>query len=629
MPTKSKETHSFETEVKQLLHLMIHSLYTNKEIFLRELISNASDACDRLRFEALTNDTLLEDAEELSVVVSVDEKEKVITIRDNGIGMSKEEVIENIGTIARSGTRNFLDSLTNKESADAHLIGQFGVGFYSVFLVAKKVELNTRRAGDQKKNGTRWVSDGSGEYTLEPTELSSRGTEITLHLKKESSEFAEDLRVRNIVERYSDHISFPIKMLKKESKKEDEELERINKGSPIWARARNEITADEYQQFYSTLSYDTNPPLMTLHNRVEGTFEYSTLFFVPSKAPFDLWDREQRHGINLYVRRIFILDDSKHLIPNYLRFIRGVVDVNDLPLNVSREFLQSNRDIDRIRTASVKKILTEFNRILKKEPEKYRNLWNEYGKVLKEGVIEDNENRDILTKLLRFSTTKSEQGIQDVSLDDYVKRMALKQKDIYFITAESENGARTSPHLEIFQKNDIEVLLLSDPVDEWLVASLTEFDGKTLKSVAKGGLNLDDFTTEKEKEIAKKKEKDLSELLSSFEMLLGERVKKVRISHRLTDSPACLVADEQDIGANLERILQAMGQEAPIYKPILEINPDHPLIRQLSPDHQKLGDWALVLFDQAALSEGAVLREPAAYVDRVNALLTRASLLGG
>jgi molecular chaperone HtpG len=637
MPAKSKETHSFETEVQQLLHLMIHSLYTNKEIFLRELISNASDACDRLRFEALTNDALVEDEEELSVQVSVNEKAKTVTIYDNGIGMSKEEVIENIGTIARSGTRKFLDSLTNKESADAHLIGQFGVGFYSVFLVADKVELSSRRAGDPKKNGVRWISDGNGEYTIEPIELRARGTEIKLHLKKDAAEFSEDFRVRNIIERYSDHISFPIKMLekdseredKKESKKVNEEWVRVNKGSPIWARPRNEITEDEYNQFYSTLSYDTEPPLVTLHNRVEGTFEYSTLFFVPSKAPFDLWDREQRHGINLYVRRIFILDDAKHLIPNYLRFIRGVVDANDLPLNVSREFLQSNRDIDRIRSASVKKVLTEFTRISNKESQKYKDLWNEYGKVIKEGMIEDHENRDVLAKLLRFSTTKSEQGTQDVPLDDYVKRMAMKQKDIYFITAESENAARTSPHLEIFQKNDIEVLLLSDPVDEWLVTSLTEFDGKSLKSVAKGGLNLDDFTSEEDKKTAKKKEEGLSSLLTKMQELLGERVKEVKVSHRLTDSPACLVADEQDIGANLERILQSMGQQAPNYKPILEINPDHPLIRQLSPDHQRLEDWALVLFDQAALSEGAFLQEPAAYVTRVNELLAQVSLLGG
>ena len=483
----------------------------------------------------------------------------------------------------------------------------------------------------------RWISDGNGEYTIEPTELKTRGTEIKLHLKKDATDFAEDFRIRNIIERYSDHISFPIKMLEKDSEKKDEkkskktkeEWARVNKGSPIWARPRNEVTEDEYKQFYSTLSYDTEPPLVTLHNRVEGTFEYSTLFFVPSKAPFDLWDREQRHGINLYVRRIFILDDAKHLIPNYLRFIRGVVDANDLPLNVSREFLQSNRDIDRIRSASVKKILTEFKRISNKESKKYQDLWNEYGKVLKEGIIEDHENRDTLKYLLRFSTTKSEQGTQVVSLDDYVKRMAMKQKDIYFITADSENAARTSPHLEIFQKNDIEVLLLSDPVDEWLVTSLTEFDGKSLKSVAKGGLNLDDFTSEEDKKTAKEKEEGLSDLLTKMQELLGERVKEVKVSHRLTDSPACLVADEQDIGANLERILQSMGQEAPKYRPILEVNPDHPLIRQLSPDHQRLEDWALVLFDQAALSEGAFLQEPAAYVTRVNELLTRVSLLGG
>ena len=626
MPTNTKETRSFETEVKQLLHLMIHSLYSNKEIFLRELISNASDACDRLRFESLTNESLLENDEELSIEVSLNEKEKTVTISDNGIGMSKQEVIENIGTIARSGTKSFLDSLAKKDSSDTQLIGQFGVGFYSVFLVSEKVELTTKRAGSSDKDGLRWVSDGSGEYTIETIETATRGTKITLHLKKDDGEYAEEFRLRSIIERYSDHISFPIKMPNKENKKD---WERINKGSPIWARPRNTISTDEYKQFYSTLSYDPEPPLMTLHNRVEGAFDYSTLFFVPSKAPFDLWDREQRHGINLYVRRIFILDDSKHLMPQYLRFIRGVVDANDLPLNVSREFLQNNRDIDRIRSASIKKILAEFHKMSDKEPETYQKLWKEYGKVLKEGIVEDNENRTTLTKLLRFATTRSDKGVQEISLDDYVKRMAMKQKEIYFITAESETAARTSPHLEVFKKNNIEVLLLSDPVDEWLVTSLTEFDGKTLKSAAKGGLNLEDFTSEEDKETARKKKEDLSDLMTKMQALLGERVKEVKISSRLTDSPACLVADEQDIGSNLERILQAMGQEAPTYKPILEINPDHPLIRQLSPEHESLERWTLVLFDQATLSEGAVLQEPATYVGRVNELLTRAALLGG
>ena len=626
MPTNKKETHSFETEVKQLLHLMIHSLYSNKEIFLRELISNASDAIDRLRFESLTNEALLDDDEELSIEVSFDEKDQTVTISDNGVGMSKEEVIENIGTIARSGTKQFLNSLTNQESTDAQLIGQFGVGFYSVFLVSDKVELTTRRAGSITADGIRWISDGSGDYTIEQIELTPRGTNITLHLKKDDGEFSEEFRLRNIIERYSDHISFPIKMPKKDN---EGKWERINKGSPIWARPKNEISEDEYKQFYSTLSYDPEPPLMTLHNRVEGTFDYSTLFFVPSKAPFDLWDREQRHGINLYVRRIFILDDSKHLMPQYLRFIRGVVDANDLPLNVSREFLQNNRDIDRIRSASVKKILAEFQKMSDKESAHYQALWNEYGKVLKEGIVEDQENQKLLTKLLRFSTTRCEVGLQETSLGDYVKRMPMKQKEIYFITAESEAAARTSPQLEVFNKNEIEVLLLCDPVDEWLVTSLTEFDEKPLKSVAKGGLNLEDFTSEEDKKTTKKKEEDLSELITKMQDLLGERVKEVRVSHRLTNSPTCLVADEQDIGANLERILQAMGQDAPSYKPILEINPDHPLIKQLSPDHQDLKRWSLVLFDQATLSEGATLQEPAAYVERINELLTRTTLLGG
>ena len=625
MPENKKETHSFETEVKQLLQLMIHSLYSNKEIFLRELISNASDAIDRLRFESLTNEKLLEEDGSLSIEVTSDEKEKTVTISDNGVGMSKDEVIDNIGTIARSGTKQFLTSMSDKESPDAKLIGQFGVGFYSVFLVAKKVELRTRRAGSNSEDGIQWISDGSGEYTLEHIELSKHGTTIILHLKDDDIEFADDFRLRNIIERYSDHISFPIQMIKKDSK---DEWERINKGSPIWARSKNEISQDEYTQFYSTLTYDSEAPLMTLHNRVEGTFDYSTLFFVPSKAPFDLWDRERRHGINLYVRRVFILDDSKHLLPQYLRFIRGVVDANDLPLNISREFLQNNRDIDRIRTASVKKILTEFQKMSETEKDSYKTLWSEYGKVLKEGIVEDQENQSQLTKLLRFATTRSEAGQQDTSLADYVKRMPMKQKEIYFITGESEAAARTSPQLEIFKKNDIEVLLLSDPVDEWLVTSLTEFDEKPLKSAAKGGLDLADFRSEEDKETTKKKEKDLSELVAQMKDLLKERVKEVRVSKRLTDSPTCLVADEQDIGSNLERILQSMGQEAPKYKPILEINPDHPLIKQLSPEHQDLEKWSLVLFDQATLSEGAVLQEPAAYVGRINDLLTRTALLG-
>jgi molecular chaperone HtpG len=621
------KTHSFQTEVKQLLHLMIHSLYSNKEVFLRELISNGSDACDRLRFAALTDEGLMEAGENLRLRVTFDKKEKTITVNDNGVGMSHDEVVQNIGTIARSGTRQFLDALSGDTANDANLIGQFGVGFYSVFLVAEKVELTTRRAGDPASAGVRWSSDGGGEYLIETVELADRGTTITLHLRDEDKEFVEDFRIRGIVSKYSDHISLPIEM-HPQGEDTKEEWEAINSGSALWSRPKNEITAEEYERFYTTLSYDSEAPLATLHNRVEGTLEYTSLFFIPKKAPFDLWDREQRHGINLYVRRIFIMDDAKYLMPSFLRFVRGVVDASDLPLNVSREFLQNNKDIDRIRAASVKKVLSELTRLAAKEPEAYAAFWKEFGKVLKEGMVEDHDNRTVLSDLLRFSSTRSKDLEQTQSLAGYFKRMPMKQKAIYYITADSHNAASTSPHLEIFRKNDVEVLLLSDPVDEWLVSSLNEYKDKPLKSVAKGALDLDDFASPEDKKASEQKEKDLSELTEKMQSVLEGKVKSVRVSLRLTDSPACLVADEADLGGNLERILAAMGQNAPDAKPIMEINPDHPLIRQLDPEHARLGDWTQVLFDQAALSEGAPLPEPAAYVQRVNDLLTRAALAG-
>ena len=621
------KTHSFQAEVKQLLHLMIHSLYSNKEVFLRELISNGSDACDRLRFAALTDEGLMEAGETLRLRVTFDKKEKTITISDNGVGMSHDEVVQNIGTIARSGTRQFLDALSGDTANDANLIGQFGVGFYSVFLVAEKVELTTRHAGDPASAGVRWTSDGGGEYLIETVELADRGTTITLHLRDEDKEFVEDFRIRGIISKYSDHISLPIEM-HPQDKDTKEEWEAINSGSALWSRPKNEITAEEYERFYTTLSYDSEAPLATLHNRVEGTLEYTSLFFIPKKAPFDLWDREQRHGINLYVRRIFIMDDAKYLMPSFLRFVRGVVDASDLPLNVSREFLQNNKDIDRIRAASVKKVLSELTRLATKEPEAYAAFWKEFGKVLKEGMVEDHDNRTVLSDLLRFSSTRNKDLDQTQSLAGYFKRMPMKQKAIYYITADSHNAASTSPHLEIFRKNDVEVLLLSDPVDEWLVSSLNEYKDKPLKSVAKGALDLDDFASPEDKKASEQKEKDLSELTEKMQSVLEGKVKSVRVSLRLTDSPACLVADEADLGGNLERILAAMGQSAPDAKPIMEINPDHPLIRQLDPEHARLGDWTQVLFDQAALSEGAPLPEPAAYVQRVNDLLTRAALAG-
>ena len=632
------ETHSFQTEVQQLLHLIIHSLYTKKEIFLRELISNSSDALDRLRFATLTDDTLVEDEEELRIRVGYDEKKKTVTVSDNGLGMSHDEVIENIGTIARSGTRRFIDSLSGDESNDSQLIGQFGVGFYSVFLVAKKVVLITRQAGSDPASGVRWTSEGTGEYSVENITRPERGTEIVIHLKSEEKEYLDAFRLQNIISTYSDHISLPIQMLQKakgEDGSEDDAAEpewtAINSGSPLWTRPKKEVTDEQYQRFYSNLTYDNESPLITLHNRVEGKLDYVSLLFVPSKAPFDLWDRERRHGVSLYVRRIFIMDDTKHLMPSYLRFVRGVVDAADLPLNVSREFLQNNRDIDRIRNALVKKILAELKRTANKAPDQYANLWKEFGKVLKEGVVEDHENKSSLAALLRFSTTKSEGEDQTVSLADYIKRMPLNQKAIYYITADSPGAARSSPHLEIFEKNNVEVLLLSDPVDEWMVNGLGEYEDKPLKSVARGELDLDELKADVA-DSSEDKELDTSVLDGLLEKMaesLGDRVKTVRASRRLTDSPACLVADENDMGANLERILQSMGQAAPERKPIMEINPNHPLIKQLSPEHAQLGDWAAVLFDQAALAEGAPLPEPSAYVRRVNDLLTRATLLGG
>ena len=617
------QTFSFQTEVQQLLHLMIHSLYSHKEIFLRELISNASDACDRLRFSALTDESLMENEGELSVEIDFNKKAKTITIRDNGIGMTEEEVVENIGTIARSGTRQFVEALTGDQSQDSNLIGQFGVGFYSVFMVADSVTLSTRKAGMDAQQGTQWQSDGSGEYTLENIVREQRGTEIVIKLRNSEREFLDGLRLRDIVNKYSDHISLPIRMreLDGDKPKKNGEWETVNKGSALWARNKKDISDEEYQTFYGTLSYDTEPPLATLHNRVEGKLEYISLFYIPNRAPFDLWDRERRHGIKLYVRRIFIMDDAEHLMPAYFRFVRGIVDSADLPLNVSREFLQHNKEIDKIRGASVKKILNELKRLATKETEKFTTFWDEFGRVFKEGIVEDPENKMSIAGLLRFSSTKQDDDKQRVSLDDYISRMAAKQKAIYYLTADSFSAAKNSPHLEIFRKRDIEVLLLTDPIDEWVVNHLNEYQEKPLKSVAKGALDLDEVEGKELSEQNEQKTKTFNDLVTKIKEALESRVKDVRISNRLTDSPACLVADEHDIGANLERILKSVGQDAPQYKPILEINPDHPIIAALKPDADNLADWAHVLFDQAALSEGAQLGEPATYVRRVNELL--------
>ncbi len=625
------ETHSFQTEVQQLLHLMIHSLYSNKEIFLRELISNASDACDKLRFESLTNNALLEDDEALGIRIDMDEKKRTVTIIDNGIGMTHDEVIADIGTIARSGTRTFLEKMSKDESADSTFIGQFGVGFYSSFLVGKKVTLLTRKAGAKSSEGVKWVSDGSGEYTVESINRPQRGTEIIIQLKKDCKEYAQKFRVRSIVSKYSDHISLPILMLKSPELDDDGkpvqdqtiEWETINKGSALWARPKKDISEEEHNTFYTSLTYDPEPPAITIHNRVEGRMEYISLFYIPSKAPFDLWDREQRHGIKLYVRRIFIADDAKKLMPNYLRFVRGLIDSADLPLNVSREFLQQNKEIEKIRNASVRKVLVELGKIASKDEEKYNSLWKEYGRVLKEGMVEDFQNKDTLAKLARFTTTHRDDEAQTISLDDYIVRMPEKQKDIYYISAENYNAAKSSPHLEVFSKNEIEVVLLTDPVDEWFVNHLREYEGKALKSIAKGDLDIDHLKTTQSKEENQKKEEDMKPLIEKLKAVLKDQVKEVRISDRLVDSPSCLVADEHDLGGNMERILQSIGQEAPIAKPILEINPEHQIVKQIDVEAELAEEWANLLFDQAVLAEGAPLKNPGEFVKRVNLLLTQ------
>ncbi|NNC99461.1 MAG: molecular chaperone HtpG [Gammaproteobacteria bacterium] len=622
-----QETHVFQTEISQLLDLMINSLYSQKEIFLRELISNSSDAIDKRRFAGLTDESLLNDGEELAVTITTDPDAKTLTISDNGIGMSRDELIENIGTIAKSGTRKFMEAVkAGKDQEDTNLIGQFGVGFYSVFMVADKVTLVTRKAGSDE--ATKWESDGKGEYTIEDVDQADVGTSITLHLNEE--EYLDDFRLKHIINKYSEHISLPIKMLGAPPVDEEgnpiedaeREFESVNSGTALWARNKKDITEEEYNSFYQSLSYDMEPPLSTLHHKVEGNLEYTSLLFIPRKAPFDLWNRETKKGIKLYVRRIFITDDAEQLMPNYLRFVKGVIDSADLPLNVSREILQSDRDIKKIRTRAIKRVLDELNRIAKDEPETYQEFWNEFGQVIKEGVIEDMVNKDLITPLLRFASTHTDPEtdqpeLANTSLEQYVSRMQDEQDAIYYITGESYKALKGSPHLELFTKKGIEVLLLSDPVDEWLVNSLPEYEDKPLKSVSKGDLEL----SEDEKKEQEEKQEALSSVTEKLQEVLSESVKSVRLTNRLTESPACLVADANDPGANLERIMKAMGQSAQETKPIHEINPEHALIKGLNVESDKFIDWAQVLFDQAALSEGAQLRDPANYVKLVNKLL--------
>jgi molecular chaperone HtpG len=632
--TSTKETHAFQTEVKQLLDLMIHSLYSNKEIFLRELISNASDAADKLRFEATTDDALYEGDSDLHVFIDVDKEARTITVRDNGIGMNRDEVIENIGTIARSGTREFFGQLTGDQEKDTHLIGQFGVGFYSSFLVSDKVTLTTRRAGLEHEHGIRWESSGDGEYELETVTKETRGTEVILHLREDADEFLETFRLHSIIHKYADHIPFPIRMpgtpmpAAEGEEEKPAEIETVNQASALWTRPKSELTDDDYNNFYKHIGHDFEDPLAYLHQKLEGKYEYTLLLYLPKRAPFDLWQAEAKHGVKLYVRRVFIMEASEDLLPRYLRFVRGVMDTNDLPLNVSREILQQSPAMEAMKKGATKRILSMLEEMAKKADDEntdYADFWGEFGNCLKEGIIEDFSNRERIAKLLRFSSTESDK--QTVTLADYVERMKKGQDTIYYITTESLAAAQHSPHLEVFRKKSIEVLLLSDRIDEWLTSHLDEFDGKKLQSITKGELDLSAIgeNAEEEKKEQEEKAKAAEPAVAKIKTSLGEKVKEVRTTDRLTESPACLVSDQFDMSSNMERILKQAGQNVPDAKPILEINPDHDLIKRLAKmrSKEKINDFSSILFDQAVLAEGALPEDPAGFVRKVNALLTQ------
>ncbi|MEQ1545315.1 molecular chaperone HtpG [Methyloglobulus sp.] len=640
-----KQTLGFETEVKHLLHLMIHSLYSNKEIFLRELISNSSDAADKLRFEALSNDNLYEGDSELKIRLAFDKDNRTITITDNGIGMSRDEVQEHIGTIAKSGTKQFFEKLTGEQVKDSELIGQFGVGFYSSFIVADKVTLTTRKAGASKDEAARWESAGEGEYTLETVTKEQRGTEIVLHLKESEDEFLDSHRLRSIVRKFSDHISIPIIMTKEvmptyeeEEEKDGEEAElkektppepedeTVNSASALWMKARQDIKDEDYNEFYKHVSHDWQDPLVHVHSKVEGTNEFTLLLYVPSRAPFDLWDRNTKHGVKLYVRKIFIMDDAEQLMPRYLRFIRGIVDAGSLPLNVSREILQQSKQLSTIKSGAVKKVLGMLEGVAKNEPEKYEKFWAEFGQVLKEGPIEDHGNKERIAKLLRFASTQADTDKQEVTLEEYVSRMQEGQDKIYYVTAETFAAAKNSPHLEIFRKKGIEVLLLSDRIDEWLISHLEEFDGKHLQSVAKGDLDLGAPDDEEAKKEQEEVSKDFETVIKQIKDVLADKVSEVKLSQRLTDSPACVVADVYGMSLNMERIMKEAGQGMGMgmnRKPIFEINPNHALVARLKieQDDERFADLTYILFDQAILSEGGQLDDPAAFVHKLNGLL--------
>lgn len=627
--TANRETLGFQTEVKQLLHLMIHSLYSNKEIFLRELVSNASDACDKLRFEALNNAALYGDDSELKIRVAFDKTTRTVTISDNGIGLSRDEAVAHLGTIAKSGTKEFFSALTGDQAKDAHLIGQFGVGFYSSFIVADKVTVISRRAGVEANQAVRWESAGEGEYTVEIVEKAGRGTDVILHLRDGEDDFLNGWKLKSIIRKYSDHITLPIIMKKEEWKDSEqvvtEEDETVNQANALWVRSKSDITDEQYTEFYKHVAHDFEDPLCWTHARVEGKQEYTQLLYIPARAPFDMWDRNARHGIKLYVRRVFIMDDAEQLMPLYLRFVRGVVDSADLPLNVSREILQQSKDIDNIRSGCTRKVLSMLEGLANSDEaadkEKYAKFWEAFGAVLKEGVGEDQANKDKIAGLIRFASTHGDGDKQIVSLADYIARMKDGQEKIYYVTADSFNAARNSPHLEIFKKKGIEVLLLSDRVDEWVVGHLTEFEGKQLQSVAKGGLDLGKLEDEAEKQEAEKAADEYKDLLEKVKTALGDKVKDVRVTYRLTDSPSCLVSDEHDPSGNLARLLKAAGQKAPDIKPILEINPQHPAVMRLKYEEARFDDWAALLFEQATLAEGGQLDDPAGFVKRINDLM--------
>jgi molecular chaperone HtpG len=630
-----KETLGFQAEVKQLLHLMIHSLYSNKEIFLRELISNASDASEKLRFEALHNEALYEGDPDLDIRIEFDKEARTVSIEDRGIGMNRQEVIENLGTIAKSGTAAFLSKLTGDQAKDSQLIGQFGVGFYSAFIVAERVDVYTRRAGEPAENGVHWSSSGEGEFTIARIDKPVRGTRIVLKLKEGEEEFADGWRLRSLVRKYSDHIAIPVKMVKQAAPGEDQkdnsekqpELETVNSATALWTRPRSELSDEEYQEFYKHISHDFADALTWSHNKVEGNLEYTSLLYVPENAPFDLWNRDAPRGLKLYVQRVFIMDQADQFLPLYLRFIKGVVDSNNLSLNVSREILQKDPNVDKLRSALTKRVLDMLLKLAKSDAEKYAKFWSTFGQVIKEGPAEDYANRDKILKLLRFASTHSGSDEQNVSLEEYVGRMKEGQKRIYYIVADNFNTAKNSPHLEIFRKKEIEVLLLFDRIDEWMMGQLFDFDGHSFQDITKGELDLGEIESEDEKKKQEEVAKEYEGLVERLNTVLADRVDSIRITRRLTESPACLVIGDYDMGLQMRRIMEAAGQKVPDSKPIFEINPEHPLIQKLDkePDEERFGELALVLFDQAGLAAGATLDDPARYVSRLNKLLLELS----